>query len=91
MQALQSLPWEGMSLCLGMANHYLPKLFDELQKYVIVHAHNKTAIMVAELATPIAFHWNELIYARGAGMHILMLGFSTPMLGHRSQDLSHLY
>ncbi len=44
-----------------MANLYLPKLFDELQKYVIVHAHNKTAIMVAELATPIAFHWNESI------------------------------
>ena len=33
-----------------MANLHLPKLFDELQKYVIVHAHNKTAIMVAELA-----------------------------------------
>ncbi len=40
------------------------KLFDKLQKYVIVHTHNKTAIMVAELATPIAFHWNESIYAR---------------------------
>ncbi len=49
-----------------MANVYLPKLFDELWKYVIVHAHNKIAVMVTELeimATPIAFHWNESIYA----------------------------
>ncbi len=78
------MAWEGMSLCLyqlGMANLYLPKLFDELQKYVIVHAHHKTAIMFAELASP-------------TGINLYMHkepSLSGPQLGHLSQDLSQLY